>query len=323
MTTIQRTDSPGIPHGSFQDEFLSHKKGSEWWYCTGFVTDEAGKLYSFQFTLARVRIYFAQFHILMTALSDFENQKHYYAQQPIFFGKDLTLTADQVAYGDVAAMGFSDEALTLNINDPSYTLALQLTPKKAPVWHCEDGKLQMGIPDPDQTTYYWSYTNLAASGTLTLGGETFTLQGQAWFDKQGGTYTLTNRKTNWEWFSMRFFNGEEIMLFSFPQDDYQDGTFINKEGGYQRLNDYVIEPTAFTEAKGKKFSNGWQVTFKGIKDEAYDIIPKMEGQLNLFYYELLADIKNKQGETVGYCVTELLPGVYNEINPLDAFVRAN
>jgi hypothetical protein len=49
----------------------------------------------------------------------------------------------------------------------------------------------------------------------------------------------------------------------------------------------------------------------------------MEGQLNLFYYELLADIKNKQGETVGYCVTELLPGVYNEINPLDAFVRAN
>lgn len=322
MKQIQTTASPGVPHGTFQDEFLSHKTGSEWWYCTGFITDEAGKLFSFQFTLARVRIYFAQFHILMTALSDFETQKHYYAQQPIFFGKDLTLTDTKVAYGDVAAMGFSDDGLTVEIHDPDYTLSLQLKPAKAPVWHCEDGKLQMGIPDPEQTTYYWSYTNLAAAGTLTLGGQEHTVSGQAWFDKQGGTYTLTNRKTNWEWFSMRFFDGEEVMLFSFPQDDYQDGTYIDQTGTYQRLNDYSITPLGFTEAAGKKFSSGWRVTFKGMKDESYEIIPKMEGQLNLFYYELLADIRDKDGQTVGYCVTELLPGVYNEINPLDAFVRA-
>jgi hypothetical protein len=41
----------------------------------------------------------------------------------------------------------------------------------------------------------------------------------------------------------------------------------------------------------------------------------------MFYFELLADIKDRNGAVVGFCVVELLPGVYNENNPLDAFKR--
>ena len=112
------------------------------------------------------------------------------------------------------------------------------------------------------------------------------------------------------------------MLFSFPQDDYQDGTYIPKTGDYRRLNDYSITPTGFTEAAGQKFSFGWEVDLKGVKDGTYSIVPKMDGQLNLFYFEMVADIRDRNGENVGYCVVELLPGVYNEkISSLDAFVR--
>jgi hypothetical protein len=111
------------------------------------------------------------------------------------------------------------------------------------------------------------------------------------------------------------------MLFSFPQDDYRDGTYIEKSGRYRRLSDYTITPLSFTEAGGKKFSFGWTVEMKGIMDEQYRIIPKIDGQLNLFYFELLADIKDRDGRNVGYCVVELLPGVYNEISALAAFAR--
>ena len=42
----------------------------------------------------------------------------------------------------------------------------------------------------------------------------------------------------------------------------------------------------------------------------------MDGQINLAYYELLADIVNPKGEKVGYCFVELLPGVRNpNMNP--------
>jgi predicted secreted hydrolase len=82
--------------------------------------------------------------------------------------------------------------------------------------------------------------------------EVHEVTGKAWFDKQGGTYTLTNRRTNWEWFSLRFFDDEEIMLFTFPHENYYDGTYIEKSGKYNRLNNYEITPLGFTKAAGKK-----------------------------------------------------------------------
>ena len=262
-----------------------------------------------------------QFHILMTAVTDFQTRKHYYSQRPIFFGRDVTITAERVGLDGITAMQFSDRELKLNMRSEDYSLSLEMNATKPPVWHCDHGVLQMGVDEPKEKTYYWSYTNLAASGTLMLGNKEYSVSGKAWFDKQGGTYTLTSRWTNWEWFSLRFFDGEEIMLFSFPQDNYQDGTFIEQSGDFRRLNEYEITPLGFTEAGGKKFSCGWKVDMSGVKDEQYTITPKIDGQLNLFYYELLADIKDKNSKDVGYCVVELLPGVYNETSALDAFAR--
>jgi predicted secreted hydrolase len=312
MGNIHYTTSPGVPHQSMAEEFLCHKNGSEWWYCTGFLNDGSGRLFSFQFTLARVRIYGVQLHILMTAVTDFETKKHYYAQKPVFFQKNITTTSEKVGLNGVAEMKFSGNQLMLSMGDSDYSLSLELNSVKSPVWHCKNGVLKMGVDDPKETTYYWSYTNLATTGKLILGNKEYQVSGKSWFDKQGGTYTLTSRWTNWEWFSMRFFDGEEVMLFSFPQDDYRDGTYIEKSGISRQLNVYTITPLGFIEAGGKKYSCGWSVHMNNIKDEQYTIIPKIDGQLNLFYFELLADVKDRSGKNVGYCVVELLPGVYNE-----------
>ncbi len=69
---------------------------------------------------------------------------------------------------------------------------------------------------------------------------------------------------------------------------------------------------------GLKFSTGWKVEITGIKDQQYTIVPKIDGQLNFFFFELLADIKNGSGNIVGYCFVELLPGVYNTKNTVGA-----
>lgn len=322
MKQIQYTASPGIPPRSMDEEFLCHRRGSEWWYCTGILEDESGALFSYQFTIARIKLHGMQIYMLMTAVTDFQTKKHYYAQHPILWGRDVVLMSERVALNGVAEMTFTDGSLGVVITEKGYSLSLALDVVKPRVWHCDRGVLKMGVDAPKERTYYWSYTNLAASGRLTLGNEEHNLTGKAWFDKQGGTYTLTSRWTNWEWFSMRFFDGEEVMLFSFPQDDYQDGTYIEKSGDYRRLNEYNIKPLGFTEAAGQKFSFGWEVDLKGIKGGLYKMVPKMDGQLNLFYYEMVADIQDEKGKHVGYCMVELLPGVYNEkISSLDAFVR--
>jgi hypothetical protein len=64
------------------------------------------------------------------------------------------------------------------------------------------------------------------------------------------------------------------------------------------------------------------VEIKGIKDEQYSLVPKIDGQLNLFYFKLLADIKDKAGNVVGFCMVEILPGVYDEKSTaMAAFAR--
>jgi hypothetical protein len=153
---------------------------------------------------------------------------------------------------------------------------------------------------------------MPTTGTMLLNGKTTTVKGKSWFDKQGGTYHLFNRMTHWEWFSLRFFDDEEMMLFTFPQSNYQDGTYISKDGTASRLIDYKVTPLNFVTINGIKYSMGWTLSVAGLKEEEYTITPLIKGQVNLGYYEQLARVCNQSGEKVGLCFVELLPGVYNE-----------
>jgi predicted secreted hydrolase len=302
-----------------EEEFLTHRRGSEWWYSTGYLSDESGRMFAFQFTLARIRIYVLRFHVLLTSLTDIESGRHYNSQETAFLGRNVVTTAERTAFGDKAEIAYGRNAvdgkghMQLRMSGENYSLALDMNAVKPPVWHCDGGVLKMGIlDDPRETTYYYSYTNLASKGRLILDGTEHDVTGKSWFDKQGGRYTLTDRRTSWEWFSLRFFDGEEIMLFAFPQDDHFDGTYIGKTGEYRRLNSYTVAPLGFREAGGYRFSNGWKVTTKGVKDEEYTLTPVVDGQFNVFFFEMLAEIRDKTDRLVGYSFVELLPGVYNE-----------
>lgn len=319
MKNIQYTNSLGNPRRGMEEEFLSHRQGLEWWYSTGYFTDEAENLYSYQFTLARLKVYGIKLHFLITALTDFKTGKHHYGQQAVFFGKNIIITPARVGVDGVSEMTFSEKKLGLETKASDYSLKLDLGVAKPPVWHCDDGILKMGIED--QWTYYFSYTNLALSGKMVLDGKEHAVKGKGWFDKQGGTYKFLDTRTSWEWFSMRFFDNEEAMLFSFPQDDYRDGTFIDKSGKRSRLKDYTIAPLGFIEAEGMKFSDGWKVRMNGVKDQDYTIVPKIKGQFNLFFFELLADIVDKNGKVAGYCFVELLPGAYNKKSPVSSLFK--
>ena len=107
------------------------------------------------------------------------------------------------------------------------------------------------------------------------------------------------------------------MLFAFPHMNYYDGTFIKKDGTYHRLNNYSLEATKVVEYRNMKFSSEWKLTMNG---KNYTLIPKVDGMFNVFFFELLASIRNENNEEVGYCFIELLPGVRNQNKIRDAFV---
>jgi len=323
MSKIAYTDGVGIPHGSFEKEFLTHKKCSEWWYATGYAEDATKNLFGYQFTLAKVRILGIKFHILICTVTDFQTKKHYNVQGPIFFGKGVTTSATLLSVDGKASFIFTPNqfssmgSMKLHMESREFCIDLALEATKAPVWHCEDGALQMGIQGDKERTYYYSFTNLAAKGKLTLLGKEYKdLAGKAWFDRQGGTYSLTKPECNWEWFSLRFFDNSEAMLFAFPQDNYYDGTLIAADGSYRRMNDYEIKATEVITYEKMQFSNRWELTMNG---KHYTLAPKVDGMFNIFFFELLADILDESGNSMGYCFVELLPGVRNKNRVIDAF----
>lgn len=308
---------------SFEHEWLCHKKCREWWYATGYLNDENQRLYSYQFTLLRLNFGVIPY-VLMVALTDFQTGKHHYYQKATLSEKNITISDTTLIFADTASVRKEGDCMKLRIKHSSFELELRLDYGKGAFWHCDNGRLQMGIPGQKETTLYYSYTNMPTTGTLSLFGERARVTGKSWFDKQGGPYSILNTKCMWEWFSLRFFDDEEVMLFSFPQDDYYDGTYIKKDCTSQRLNNYVMKATEFTYVNDVCFSCEWTVFMPGIKQEQYTIKPLGKGQLNLAYFELLAGIYNADGEKVGLCFVELLPGVRNDkINPLNLFKKVN
>lgn len=325
MGFIQFTEGVGIPHRSFEEEFLSHDKCSEWWYCTGYLKSEAeNRLFGYQFTLAKVRLVGLKFHLLICSVTDFAAQKHYNIQTPIFFGKGITANHTLLAVGkhirvelqpnEVSSMG----CMKLHMESTEFALDTEMNAVKPPVWNCEDGALDMGVRnDPKERTYYYSFTNLATSGRLVLNGKKYDgLTGKTWFDRQGGTYTLTKNEASWEWYSLRFFDSSEAMLFVFPQTGYQDGTRIATDGSYHRMNDYRVQEEKIIQYNGMNFSCGWKLTMEG---KEYTMVPLADGMFNVFFFELLASIRDADGNEVGYCFVELLPGARNKKKITDAF----
>lgn len=316
MGKILWTDGTGIPPRSFEQEFLSHKKCNEWWYCTGYLKDGKGGLYGYQFTFAKVSIKGIGLHLLISSVTDFQTGKHYNTQTPILFRRGIRTEQNRLVFGKKSYMEFSPNGhspmghMVLHMENEDFSVDTVMDAAKPPVRHCEDGVLQMGIPDdPKEQTYYMSFTNLTTTGTLRIEGRTLSgLTGKTWFDRQGGTYTLTDPRTQWEWFSLRFFDGREMMLFAFDQDGYFDGTRIEADGSYTRLQDYRLTATKLIEYNSRKFSNEWTLDVDG---KHYHLVPRIDGMYNVMFFELLADIFDEDGTLVGCSFVELCPGVRN------------
>jgi predicted secreted hydrolase len=306
-------------HKSFDAEWPVQRKVSGWWYITGYFSDLTAptKLYSYQFTVIKPRIYGISPWIFQLALTDVANRRHRFTQRMTLYNPEVYVTADTVQYLSLARLVRETDKMVLLAHNESFDLILDLDKGKGTFWHGDNGVLVMGgAEDPHRRTVYYSYTNMPTTGIVTLhdpneASKTMQITGKSWFDRQWGPYALMHADTHWEWFSLRFFDDEEVMLFSFPQCPYYDGTYINQRREQRLVRNYTLTPKGFTEVSGMSFSMGWDLTMPGVKQEKYEIRPLTDGQLNLAYFELLAGIYDSSGTQVGLCMVELLPGARN------------
>ena len=296
-------------------EWAPHDDGGEWWYLTGYAPDQNNKLYFYQFTIFHgYKARLLEAYALHLTFTDCSTGQH-------VFSESIKLSSDEV-YADSQCAVFMDSKICLDnqqikivgVSD-KLKLNLEGTSTKDATWHGKDGIIVMGHPDkPKERSYYYSFTNIATKGVIEFKdgkGNWIKIDGngKAWFDRQWGRFT----ELGWEWFSFRFFDEEEIMLFPFPKTGVKEGTYIDKKGNTTRFDNFSYTVKKMRTFNDKKIGLGWNVTVP-FKEKEYEIIPIVEDQYNPSklqeYWEGICKLLNNKGELVGYTIIETTGSAY-------------
>ncbi|CAI8823589.1 Iron ABC transporter permease [Pseudomonas sp. IT-347P] len=248
----------------------------EWWYVTANLKDQQGNEFGVQWTLFR------------SALKPVAEQTGW-ADQTIWLGHAAVTSstvhhaAERYARGGVGQAGvrlapfeawiddwrFASQAqdplsdMQLSARDKDFAYQLHLTSSRPLVLQGDKGFSQKS--EEGQASYYYSQPFFQASGTLQIDGQTYTVSGPAWLDREWSSQPLTANQTGWDWFSLHLDSGEHVMLYRMRQKDgapYITGTWIAADGQTQTLSSSQIQliPQDTATVAGRAMPVKWSIS---------------------------------------------------------------
>jgi predicted secreted hydrolase len=255
------------PRVMFPRDHYGHSQASiEWWYFTALAKDESGTPYTVFFTL-----FSSQGGLVPVS-------------QVVNLASGVVVGhSEDIAVGKVGASSFDLKAgdarlrykLASNtwsfaVASADFAVSLTQRPLKPYALHgLGTGLINQSYAGP---SHYYSSTRMAATGTLRTGAQTIALTGQSWFDHQWGSFGNDPRAFNWNWFSCRFDNGTELMLYQFldrttgqPLTAFKNGTFVAKNGKTTHITDFAATAgTRTLDAAGRNWPLDWTLNVPSL-----------------------------------------------------------
>lgn len=227
-----------------------HDERTEWWYYTGHVSD-GERRWGFEVTIFQYNVQqmFGKDelgYMCHVAVTDKDAGAHYHTDSitltPRAWTADpLVLEVDNCRFelggdGRDHIVGVIPAGQERDYGPAPWRVDLSFEPQKRPAFHGADGIIPMA--DTGGTSWYYSYTRLGATGTLTTPEGAHEVDGEAWMDHQWGQFDLFDFK-GWDWWSLQLDDGYELMLFQFTDWDdnlaTQAGTIVDPEGNLTPL----------------------------------------------------------------------------------------
>lgn len=173
-------------------------------------------------------------------------------------------------------------------------------------------------------SYYFSFTRLRASGSLILDGETFNVSGQAWFDREWSTSTLSPEQTGWDWFSLQLDDNRELMYFELRLEDGStrtaDGMWVPSTGPAMNLSREQVELDVLehwtSPRTGGRYPSRWRLSVPELELDL-EIVPLLADQelrITFSYWEGAVQVIDRaDGREVGRGYVELVG--YSDASP--------
>ncbi len=295
-----RVAEPGWTY-EFPRDHGSHRGfKTEWWYFTGNLQAADGREFGYQLTFFRQGIDSGGEDVI--PLSRFVTREVKFAHFTVsdlagkkfhFFQKISRGAYGEAGFDDGARLAWiegwecrwEDDGFRIQAADGDVAIDLRLSPTKPPVFHGSEGISRKGAK-PGQASHYYSFTSLETEGTVRLGGEKIPVTGESWFDHEWATNQLGDNQTGWDWFSLHFADGSELMLFQLRtkdggRDPFSAGTFIDIEGRTTALSDaeFTLEPKELwkSPATGADYPVSWRIGVPSLELEV-DVRAAMAAQ---------------------------------------------
>jgi predicted secreted hydrolase len=308
--TMRRELLPYDPnqHGTIAGEWGPHRGAMEWWYLTGVLEGGDGGPYLVQFTIFHFDFKPSPIYMLHLACTDYAANRHIFEQYVSFDARRAYGKGNTIVYNDSSIELQSDSLLAVGAGrDVSFDLSFRIS--DPPVWHGQDGLISMGHPeDPEQASYYYSLVRMQTAGWLAClnkNGERprREVSGWSWFDRQWGTF----QEKGWDWFSLRFSDGDRIMLFCFPRTGHREGTWVRSDGTASTFPGFDYSVGRWLARGGHRYGLDWRLELP-VKQRRYRVEPLYLEDFNPNpandYWEGLCRLLDENGNPVGDCVVE-------------------
>jgi predicted secreted hydrolase len=288
-----------------------HDRLTEWWYYTGHLVAADGRHFGFEAVVFRamrgdVPVTWAS-HL---ALTDESGHRFLYGQRieiggtvdqsprdasgsPAGFALAVqgfdpaNPTAAPPAPWTLAGTAGQDRIVAAlspheaDVAGGAFGLDLRLEAEKPPVLHNRSGWIDFG---PAGSSYYYSRTRLAVTGSLALDGATLSVTGTAWFDHQWGDF-ISVGGGGWDWFAVELDDGTDLTLSLVRAADgtfpLVYGTLVDAAGRVTNLAraDFNVRQTGTwtSQRTGATYPAGWRVDVPGANIEI-DLSPTIADQ---------------------------------------------
>ena len=170
-----------------------------------------------------------------------------------------------------------------------------------------DNGLSQKSDQPGNASYYYSIPRLDTTGTLTLDGDSITVSGLSWLDREWGSSALSRDQAGWDWFALQLSDGTDIMFYTLRRQDgtadrHSSGTWVGPSGRAEHLrkSDVRIEATGYWHSeRGGTYPSGWRIEIPS-RELSLQVLPVLEDQelvTNVRYWEGAVDVEGMSGAT--------------------------
>lgn len=295
-----RPATEGYRYAFPRDHGAHEEFRTEWWYYTGQLTAKDGRPFGYELTFFRrgmpreqtktlpsqwavTHLYLAHF-----AVSDLSTGRFHYAEKMSRAGLGKAGAASDrlnvwidhwSAESPLAAPGTQ----ILQAADGDLAIQLTVSPEKPLVVHGTGGISRKGSV---AASHYYSFTRLATTGTLSVGGERFDVTGNSWMDHEFGSAELGKDLVGWDWFCLQLDDRRELMLYRLRRmdgsaDPVSSGTLIDRDGRGHHLtiNEFTLEPISYwtSQTSHARYPQRWHLTIPS-QQLSLELVPLMAEQ---------------------------------------------